>query len=269
MITRIMCIGKNRINEAMATLSFDYRIFPQLDHTYIFSPHPQSEFQTLFNEFNINSQHFTILPDTYFDRYYDLSQWTYSNWYKQQAFKLCALDHFDSDYFLIQDCDLILLKPYTIFNSGKLNFKAELLWNDHQTIYADMVKMIIGLDRKIPFSLVNELLPYKKTDWQALKEHIENLHQTTFLDAIPNVRSFDETNWFSEYELLGIWKTNQSLLWTYFSNSSQPRIDSWEDFYSINWTNFSSLKFHSPPLKHMSNLEAKDLVKFLRDLAKC
>jgi hypothetical protein len=261
-----MCVGPKRINEAMATISFDYRIFPQLDHTYIFSPYSQQEFLGLFREFNINSQHFTILPDTYFDQYYDLTRWGYSNWYKQQALKLCSLDHFDSDYFLIQDCDLVLLDPYAIFNSGKLNFKAEPLWNEHQKIYADMIKLIIGLDRKIPYSLVNELMPYKKSDWQTLKEHIENVYQTTFLDAIPSIRNFDDTNWFSEYELLGIWKTNQSLLWTYFSNPSQPKIDSWGDFYSINWTNFSSLKFHAPPLKHMSKQEAKDLVKFLRDL---
>lgn len=268
MITRLMCVGPDRIIEAMATLSFDHRIFPQLDRTIIISPYTQQDFYTLFQEFNINSTKFTILPDTYFDQYYDLSRWSYSNWYKQQAFKLCALDHFDSEYFLIQDCDLILLKPYAIFNSGYLNYKAEPLWNEHQKVYADAVKMIIGLDRKIPYSLVNELMPYKKSDWQSLKEHIENVHQASFLDAVPNVRAFDETNWFSEYELLGIWKTNQSVLWTYFSNPSQPKIDSWEDFYTVNWARFSSVKFHAPPLKHMSQQEARDLIKFLRDIAK-
>jgi hypothetical protein len=257
-----------RINEAMASLSFDYRIFPQLDHTYIFSPYTEQDFLTLFSEFNINSQHFTILPDTYFDQYYDLDRWLYSNWYKQQALKLCALDHFDSDYFLIQDCDLIVLEPYSIFNGGHLNFKAESLWNEHQKIYADMIKQIIGLDRKIPYSLVNELMPYKKTDWQALKEHIENVHQTSFLDAIPNVRPFDNVNWFSEYELLGIWKTNQSALWTYFSSPSQPSINSWDEFYTVDWKKYNSVKFHAPPLKHMSIQHAKDLVKFLQGLAK-
>ncbi len=94
------------------------------------------------------------------------------------------------------------------------------------------------------------------------------MHQVSFLAAVPNVCAFDKTNWFSKYELLGIWKTNQSVLWTYFSNPSQPKIDSWEDFYAVNWARFSSVKFHAPPLKHMSQQEAKDLVKFLRDIAK-
>ena len=265
-LTRIMCVGSNRINEAMATLKFDYQIHPQLDKTYIISPYSAEEFDDLFDEFNINAQNFTILDDDYFGRYYDISSWEHDNWYKQQAFKLCALDSIDSEYFLIQDCDLILLKPYSIFVSGKLNFKAESLWNDHHMVYADMVKQIIGLDRRIPHSLVNELMPYKKSDWQALKEHIENVHGTNFLDAIASVKAFDETKWFSEYELLGIWKTNQSTLWTYFSNSSQPVIKTWDDFYKINWAEHTSVKFHAPPLKHMDKEEAHKVIGFLNNV---
>lgn len=267
MITRVMCVGPRRINEAMATLSFDHMIFPQPDRNIIFSPYSQQDFLALFREFNLNADKFTILPDTYFDQYYDLTRWSHDNWYKQQAFKLCALDHFPSEYFLIQDCDLIILRPYSMFASGYLNFKAEPLWNDYQSLYAEMVKRIIGLDRKIPYSLVNELMPYKKSDWQSLKEHIENVHHSNFLDAIADTREFDDSKWFSEYELLGIWKTNQSQMWTYFSTPSQPKIESWVDFHSINWSRFSSVKFHTVPLKHMSTQEAKDLVKFLRDLA--
>jgi hypothetical protein len=261
-----MCVGPNRINEAMATLSFDYRIFPSLDHTYIISPHTREEFTSLFAEFGLNRQNFTVLDDGYFADLYDLARWSHNNWYKQQAFKLCALDHFDSDYFLIQDCDLILLKGYAIFDSGRLNFKAEPLWNDHQSLYAKMIQQIIGLDRKIPYSLVNELMPYKKSDWQALKEHIENAHGKNFLDAIADAKEFDDTNWFSEYELLGIWKTNQSLLWTYFSYVSQPRIDTWEDFYNVNWRDFHSVKFHARPLKHMDKEQAQQVIGFLKNV---
>ena len=68
-----MCIGPNRINEAMATLSFDYQIYPRLDQTYIISPYSEQEFRILFKEFNINDQSFEILPENYFDQYYDLS----------------------------------------------------------------------------------------------------------------------------------------------------------------------------------------------------
>ena len=263
-LTRIMCVGPGRINEAMATLKFDYQIHPQLDWTYIISPYAKEEFERLFKEFNINYQSIEILPENYFDQYYDLTRWKVDNWYKQQAFKLCALDHINSEYFLIQDCDLVLLKPYSIWVSGNLNFKAEPLWNDYHGVYADMVEKIIGLDRKIPYSLVNELMPYSKQDWQVLKEHIENIHNMNFLDSIVSVRAFDETKWFSEYELLGIWKTNQTG-WTYFSHVSQPRIDTWEDVWSIDWNQYHSLKFHARPLKFMDEQEAKILVRYIND----
>ena len=257
--TRIMCVGPNRINEAMATLKFDYRIYPQVDHTYIISPYSAEEFSNLFGEFNINAENFTILGDDYFDQYYDLTRWSHDNWYKQQAFKLCALDHIDSEYFLIQDCDLILLKPYSMWISDNLNFKAEPLWNDYHIVYADMVEKITGLKRVVNCSLVNELMPYSKSDWMALKELIGD-----WLNVIPNTRAFDDSKWFSEYELLGIYKTNQDG-WTYFSNTSQPPINTWEDFYSINWHNYSAVKFHTRPLKFMNKEEAHKVVEFLND----
>lgn len=265
-LIRIMCVGPNRINETMATLKFDSQIYPQLDHTYIISPYSTEEFNNLFHEFNINTQNFTILDDEYFSQYYDISRWSHDNWYKQQAFKLCALDHIDSEYFLIQDCDLILVKPYSVFVSGRLNFKAEPLWNEYHTVYANMIKQIIGLDRKIPYSLVNELMPYKKSDWQALKEHIENAHDKNFLNAIADIRPFDDTKWFSEYELLGIWKTNQNSSWTYFSNISQPPVNNWDDFYNLDWAKYSAVKFHARPLKFMNKEEAHRVIGFLNDV---
>ena len=254
-----MCVGPNRINEAMATLKFDYRIYPQVDHTYIISPYSAEEFSNLFGEFNINAENFTILGDDYFDQHYDLTRWSHDNWYKQQAFKLCALDHFDSDYFLIQDCDLILLKPYSIWVGGDLNFKAEPLWNDYHTVYADMVEKITGLKRVVNCSLVNELMPYSKSDWLALKDLIGD-----WINVIPNTRPFDDSKWFSEYELLGIYKTNQTG-WQYFENASQPRIDTWEDFYNVDWSQYHSVKFHTRPLKFMTTEEAKKVAGHLND----
>jgi hypothetical protein len=261
-----MCIGPRRLYEAMATLSFDHRINSPIDKTIIFTPYSRDEVEHSLGEFNIEYSNFEILSDDYFASLYALARWSQSNWYKQQAFKLCALDYFDSDYFLIQDCDLVLLKPYSVWDSDKLNFKAEPLWNDHQKVYAKMIQQIIGLDRKIPYSLVNELMPYKKTDWQALKEHIENVHGKNFLDAIADIKEFDSTNWFSEYELLGIWKTNQSLSWTYFVYPGQPKVESWEEFYAIDWSQFHTVKFHSPPLKHMNKAQAHEVIRFLNNV---
>lgn len=254
-----MCVGPNRLYEAMATLKFDYRIYPRLDRTYIITPYSQDEFFSAMDEFLLSSENFVVVNDGYFEQHYDLSHWIHDNWYKQQAYKLCSLDHFDSECFLLQDADMILLKPYTVWTSGDLNFKAEPLWNDHHKVYAEMVEKIIGMRRAIPYSLVNELMPYSKADWLALKELLGD-----WINLIPDIRPFDETKWFSEYELLGIYKTNQTG-WTYFSCESQPPVNTWDDFYNTNWSLYGSVKFHAEPLKFMDKEQAKQVVKHIYD----
>lgn len=261
---RIMCVGPSRINETMATLAFDHQHTIQFDITYIISPYSPEVFYNLFEKFNIDFTKFEILDDTYFSQIYDLSKWSHDNWYKQQAFKLCALDYFNHDRFLIQDCDLILLEPYTAFIDNKPNFKAEPLWNEYHTVYADMVTELIQQKRIVDISLVNELMPYHKKDWLLLKQHLEQLHNKSFLDAIPDLKEFDETKWFSEYELLGIFKTNLDQNWTYFSNVSQPAIHNWEQFYNHNWKCCNSVKFHARPLKFMTEHEASDVINHIK-----
>ena len=261
-----MCVGPGRINEAFVTLSFDFQLKILPDVTYIISPIDPNIFQKLFDRFNLDPDNFVIIHDDYFNQYYDLSRWSDDSWYKQQALKLCSLDHFDSEYFLIQDCDIILLKPYNLIENNNLNFKAEPLWNKHHTVYADMIERIIGLKRIQQCSLVNELMPFTKQDWKNLKILIEQIHGCGFLDAIPNVRMFDDTKWFSEYELLGIYKTNQSTGWQHFITTSQPPIYTWEDFCNADWKQQHTIKFHAPPLKFMTIDEAESVVTFVKKI---
>ena len=260
-----MCVGPGRIVEAMVTLKFDYNISPQIDKTIIISPYSKEEFVMMFAEFNINGTNFEILPEDYFDQYYDLSAWKVENWYKQQAFKLCALDHFDSDYFLLQDCDVIILQAYNIIVSGNLNFKGEKLWCPQAKVYGDAVEGLIGLKRTDQCSWVNEILPYCKQDWESLKEFIEQKYNKKWLDAISEFKTFDETRWFSEYELLGIYKTNQPSGWRHFVTPAQPIISTWEDCYSTDWEKHHAIKFHVPPLKFMNDFEAIRLVNFFKN----
>lgn len=261
-----MCVGPNRINEAMVTLSFDYNLVTKPDRTIIISPYSMEKFKPLFMQFSIDYDFITIISDEFFKQYYDLDIWFKDNWYKQQALKLCALDYFDSDYFLIQDCDLVLLEPYNILVDGNLNFKAEPLWNPYQTLYSDMVEKMLGYSRGISCSLVNEIMPYAKQDWIELKTLMEDKHKKDFLSAIASLHPFDETKWFSEYELLGIYKTNKKTGWQYFSRTSQPPVTTWEEFYSIDWHRYASVKFHARPLKFMSFDEAHRVVEFLKNV---
>ena len=264
-ISRIMCVGPSRINETMVTLSFDSNLIPHIDKTYIFSPYSQETFDNLFEQFSIDSSKFTILDDQYFEQYYNLTYWRDKNWFKQQAFKLCALDHFDSDVFLIQDSDIVLLEPFEYIKDDKLNFKAEDVWNPFQEVYAHWVEKIIGMNRKENVSLVNELMPYFKSDWVKLKQHIEDLHQTDFLSAIANLKTFHKDQWFSEYELLGIYKTHSDNNWFCTKWQSQPPIDSWDDFYNVDWKQHHSIKFHTKPLKFMTVQEALDITKHIKE----
>ena len=263
--TRIMCIGPGRLIEAAASLSFDYNLTIKPDLTYIITPYQKSIIERTFKEFDLEIDDYQILDDLYLSKHYDLGRWWQDNWYKQQALKLCAMDHFDSDYFLIQDCDAILLKPYAMLIDGDLNLKVENTWNDQHTLYADMIEKITGLKRGINYSLVNELMPYAKKDWLDLKQLLEERNGCNFLDAIANAGPFDGTKWFSEYELLGIYKTNQPSGWRHFVTPAQPIISTWEDCYSTDWEKHHAIKFHVPPLKFMNDFEAIRLVNFFKN----
>lgn len=263
MITRIILVGPSRINEACITLSFDHNINPAPDLTYIISPYPQHKFDEILPQFGLDPSKYTVLDDFYFDKFYDLSRWKVDHWYHQQALKLCALDHFDSEYFLIQDCDQVPLKPFEFFVDGDLNFKAENLWNPYQKLYADMVTEITGIRRTIEYSLVNELMPYDKNDWVELKRLIESRNEAPWLDAIANARGFDGTKWFSEFELLGMYKTSLDG-WTYYNATPQPAIDTWDDFFNHNWNNQDTVKFLTQPLKYMNMPSAIKVLEHLK-----
>jgi hypothetical protein len=256
MITRIFPIGPSRVNEAAITLSFDNYINPKPNVTYIISPYPRHKLDAVFKEFNLDNLDYVLLDDLYFDKYYDLSKYKHNRWYYQQALKLCAFDHFDSEYFLLQDCDQVPIKPFEFFVDGKLNFKAEQLWNPYQELYSEMVEKLTGLKRVINYSLVNELMPYSKQDWIGLKNLLEEYNQLSWLDAIADIRELADPKWLSEFELLGVYKTNQPNGWTYYCAVPQPAINTWDDFYNHNWAKQDTVKFLTQPLKYLTLSEA-------------
>jgi Family of unknown function (DUF6492) len=268
MITRIFLIGPGRINEAAVTLNFDHNLNPKPDKTYIISPYVEKPeiIHNTFLKFGLDAFNYELLDDIYFEKYYDLSRWKNDHWYLQQAIKLCALDHFDSDYFLIQDCDQVPLKQFDFFVDGKLNFKAENLWNSYQELYADMVTRLTGITRTINYSLVNELMPYSKQDWQDLKSLIETRSGKNWLDAIPDSRPFEECKWFSEFELLGMYKTSQSTGWTHYRAVPQPPINTWEDFFKHDWSQQDTIKFLTQPMKYMNQQDALVVLDHLKQL---
>jgi hypothetical protein len=268
MITRILLIGPSRINEAAVTLTFDNYINPKPDVTYIISPYPQHKIDSMFAEYGINTSAYTLLDDLYFDDYYDLSAWKHDHWFYQQALKLCAIDHFDSDYYLIQDCDQVLLKPFTWLENNNLVLRAEHLWNPYQKIYVEMITKITGILQTVEYSLVNEIMPFTREYWADLKRQIEERNQCTWLQAIERIRPFDEHKWLSEYELLGMYITANTSNWSVSPTHLQPHIDTWEEFYAYDWSQNQSMKFLTQPLKYMNVESAKTVIKQIKDLTK-
>lgn len=266
MITRIILIGPSRINEAAITLSFDDRIQPQPDITYIISPYPQHKLDTVFAEFDIDSSAYTLLDDLYFEDFYDLSAWKHDHWFYQQALKLCAIDHFKSDITLIQDCDQVYLKPFVWYDNGVLVLKAEDLWNPFQHTYIQMITQITGLPSTVDYSLVNELMPITFIQWQDLKKIIEDRNNCNWLKAIERARPFDQNKWLSEYELLGMYITAKTTNWRIEPIYLQPHIDSWDDFFAHDWSKHDTIKFLTQPLKYISADGAKKVIEHIKNL---
>lgn len=266
MITRVLLIGPSRINEAAVTLTFDNYLSPHPDKTYIISPYPQHRIDSIFAEFGIDSSNYTLLDDLYFDDFYDLSKWKHDHWFYQQALKLCAIDHFNSDISLVQDCDQVYLKPFTWYDDGTFILKTENLWNPFQKIYIEMISKITGLPQTVEYSLVNELMPVTKEYWQDIKNIIEEHNQCRWLEAFEKTRPFDQHKWLSEYELLGMYITAKTSNWRLQNTVLQPHINTWQEFYNYDWSQNQSMKFLTQPLKYMSADSAKRVIAHIKSL---
>ena len=264
MITRIMMVGPGRIYEAACSLSFDQNITPAIDHTIVVSPYSWVTLTTTFKSFGINVDSFTFMLDVEAIEKFKLHDWQH-HWYLQQGIKLSLLDNINSDKFLIQDCDVFAIKPYKFFNDDVPCFRVEDLWNDYQLVYAERVEKLIGYKRKIPYSFVTEFMPYTKTDWLACKQHIEDRFAMSWPAAIKSVSDFDDTKWFSEYEMLGIYKTNTSNNYTY-ETDTHPELNTLNDLRNADWSKISTVKFKARPFKYMIGDDAQLVKNYFKQL---
>lgn len=256
-----MCVGQGRVYEAACALSFDHNLYPKVDRTIVASVYTGDQLKTYWERFNIDYTKITFLHDGEINL---PAQWMHNHWYLQQGIKLELLNSVDSDQFVIQDCDLVCLKPFVMFNDTKPCFRVEELWNPYQTVYADAIAELIGWTRLNECSFVTEIMPYNKNDWLSCKSAIESKYKTDWKTAILNLRPFDETKWFSEYELLGIYKTNIDTDWN-IEWDQHPVINSWQDFEQANWASVPTLKFKAKPLKFMREQQAQYIVDFFKN----
>lgn len=268
MITRITLIGPGRINDAAVTLKLD-NVDPKPDRTIIITPYPRHMIEMILGErWELDLSQYEFIDDSYFDEFYEeLGLYKENKWYYQQMLKLCSIDHFDSEYFLLQDSDQVQLKTYHMFtDDGRLNMKCEELFNPYQEIYAEGVEILTDLKRTIPYSLCNEMMPVEYEDWCHLKMLIEKKTGYPWLEAVAKIRSMEPVKWFSEFELLGIYKLNNDDTVETFVGSPQPPITNWDDFYSVDWSKQDTCKFLTDPLKYMRTDQAKQVYKHFKQV---
>lgn len=255
-----MMIGAGRIHEAACALSFDKNLYPVIDQTIIVSPYSWVTLTDEFKLFDIDCSTFKFYSDTEIIKEFNLEQWGGNHWYLQQGIKLSLLDSIN-DNFLIQDCDVFAIKPYNYFIDQIPAFRVEELWNDYQQVYAGKVKDLLGFERIIPYSFVTEFMPYLKEDWESCKQLIEEKFKLPWQQAILNISPFDDTKWLSEYELLGIYKTNKDNNYKIIVEQ-YPKILTMEDFFTVDWSQLETVKFKARPLKCMNSQEAQKIKSF-------
>lgn len=267
MITRIMMVGAGRMYEAACTLCFDKNLYPKIDETIIVSPYSFVTLTKEFENFDIDVSNFKFYHDSELIEKFNLQAWSLNHWYLQQGIKLSLIDNIDSD-FLIQDCDVFAIRPYHYFVDCNPTFRVEELWNNYQHVYADKVKELIDIDRSIPYSFVTEFMPYLKKDWQSCKKSIEEKHNQPWQEAIINLAPFDDTKWLSEYELLGIYKTNKDQNYQYIIEKTYPEVKTLEELFNIDSNITETIKFKAQPFKYMGQHAALKIKNFFTTKAK-
>jgi len=266
-LTRIMCVGRGRIYETGCSLSFDHNILATIDQTIIVSPFAEDFLKQAWDKFNIDYAKITFLQDhdSMFD---DLHQWKHASHYFQQGIKLKLLDAVDSEYFLIQDCDVFLLDPWAPFTGDTVNFRVEDIWNPFQAVYAEAIKKLITFDRVVDYSFVTEFCPYLKKDWIALKECIKETTGDSWIDAPLKIKSFEPPTWFSEYELLGIYKTNIDSNYTITKDTHHPDVKTFDDVWLADWSSVSVIKGKARPFKFMNEMDSLKTLDFFKNIGR-
>jgi len=274
MITRIMAVGRGRFIEAACSLSFDYNFRQRIDKTYVIIPTDKELFFETIKPFDIDTSNIEVVYDHDVIQTHGLDRWQSKPWYLQQALKLSLLDQVDAEHFLIQDCDLIPIQHYDLFINNTPHFRVEYIHRDNQTrepfpMYKrceSNIQKLIGYSRPRNLTFVTEIMPMTKSLWLDCKTQIENNFDICWQQAIPNIQAFDDTQWFSEYELLGFFASGRIPNLTY-SFDSHPIINSWEDFYGSDWTKTAICKTGlARPLKFMNANEGVNVIEYFKTL---
>lgn len=223
MITRILFLARYRVPHAAFSLQFDHYL-EDIGCTVIATPMTQEELDPVWQRYGIDSSRFEYVNDAeIYSAYPEVNNWVFSDdyrgwWLRQQAIKLAYLDLLDYEVAVMHDPDTFMIKPYIAVNEGQLNMLA--LMDTTQGSYNGVFEAITGIPHPSPHCFVTELCAVRKTDFVALRQHIQSRWPNkkwldAIIDAVPGMPTVppwgtgNVIKWFSEYELLGNWATLQ------------------------------------------------------------
>ena len=261
--SRIMCVGEGRQIEAVLTLNATKMIEPAPSITYAVTCWRPDRALDLFMSAGLREE-LSGKVEFVFEKEYEihdpmLSFYRSNHWFYQQALKFTAMGVIDADAFLIQDCDVVPIKPYHPFIGGIPNVRVEQIINHYQDIYVREATSFLGIEKTYDKSYVSELFPYLKKDYLSLKEHIKHKHGKDLLAALASQgpMAIDSLKWLSEYEILGIWKDHIDPTWT--------REE--QDFVNLDFRP-SVVKFRTRPSKFMTIDDAPRAIEMINRLTK-
>jgi hypothetical protein len=222
-VVRVLFLANYRVPHACFALQWDHNL-QNIDYTIVATPLSPGELDPVWDKYNIDSSKFVYInDDIIYKNYPEVNNWVFDDdyrgwWLRQQAIKLAYLDIIDAGVMLMHDADTFMIEPYCCYSNGTLNLLS--LLNTTQGSYNGVFEAITGIPHPSPHCFVTELCAVRKTDFIALREHIQRRWpDKKWLDAIidavpgmPTVPPWGTGNiikWFSEYELLGNWAVTQ------------------------------------------------------------
>lgn len=134
------------------------------------------------------------------DIHYNVNGVDRSGWLLQQLIKLSADEIAHEDFILVMDSDTIVNRPLQFMFKNKTILNVS---DEHYSTYYDVYRKLMGEDVISNKSFVAHNMLFSKQVLKEMKEHIESLHQTRWVDAILRNVDYNDISGFSEYETYG------------------------------------------------------------------
>jgi len=195
MFTRIMCCRGNVTDLSILAevISYDHNIIG-LGETVIISPNKDQ-----ISQVTKSKKNYHLIEDKDMIIAYPALKEIRGQllgWYYQQMLKWCAMDMLQHDRFMIQDSDSYMAVLYDPFRDGKLNFITNL-GSKQSPDNKGKGETYVELMHRYPVvyhDVITEFCPYSISAWLSLKNRIESIHCTPWLDSVIKIIRSD---WFN------------------------------------------------------------------------